>query len=142
MVHPGGRWSEACEMFNRMVDHGWLVDCSIYLAVLGALSHGGPWTSSLSLYEDMLRHNFRPDGVTINAVLETLWQSGVESARSKAIQLSKVASEKGIIWCEYYPSVFFPSRTVPCVGSDGMCCLPQVEFAKWQEHGVPGGGVD
>lgn len=93
----GHKWSEACKIFEHMVDHGCRPDCSTYSAVLSALSHGGPWASALKRFQEMQHQSIRPDAVAFNALLETLWQSGVARAQSKAAHLWELAVRRGLI---------------------------------------------
>ena len=53
-------------------------------AMISAFEKGGQWQHALATYEAMRAQRCRPDAIVYNAIIDTLWETGVIWAQRKA----------------------------------------------------------
>ena len=58
-------------------------------------SQGGQWRRALVAYDEMAGGNCRPDSGVYNAVVGTLWSTGILAAQAKAVAVFKTAVHAG-----------------------------------------------
>ena len=56
---------------------------------------GGQWRRALVAYDEMAAGNCRPDSGVYNAVVGTLWSTGILAAQAKAVTVFKTAVHAG-----------------------------------------------
>ena len=56
---------------------------------------GGQWRRALVAYDEMTAGNCRPDSGVYNAVVGTLWSTGILAAQAKAVNVFKTAVHAG-----------------------------------------------
>ncbi|KAK9846531.1 hypothetical protein WJX81_006057 [Elliptochloris bilobata] len=98
----GGMWRSAQEAINDMPSHGCMPDAVTFTALISAYEKGAQdscdsamWLRALFAYDLMRQSNITADAILYNAIIDTLWETGVIRAQRKALVIFRRAEAEG-----------------------------------------------
>ena len=66
-----------------------------YTALISAYERGGQWQKALQAFHKMCVQGCKPDAIVYNAIIDTLWETGIIWAQGKALQLFLTGVQQG-----------------------------------------------
>ncbi len=67
-------------------------DVVTFTALISSYEKGGQWRRALGAYEQMRLQRCKPDAIVFNAIIDTLWETGVIWAQRKVQCLTSIMS--------------------------------------------------